>query len=106
MDLCHTLELQLNKGAKEADRLRKRVIASIGGWLRLTGKQHTIDTIKSIACRATGYSDFNKIPNERLRNLYNTFRNKQKDMDAAERIAMELLAQSYTTGATSPAILN
>ncbi|WP_304726879.1 hypothetical protein, partial [uncultured Alistipes sp.] len=85
MDLCHTLELQLNKGAKEADRLRKRVIASIGGWLRLTGKQHTIDTIKSIACRATGYSDFNKIPNERLRNLYNTFRNKQKDMDAAER---------------------
>ena len=106
MDLCHTLELQLNKGAKEADRLRKRVIASIGGWLRLTGKQHTIDTIKSIACRASGYSDFNKIPTERLRNLYNTFLNKQKDMDAAERIAMELLAQSYTTGTTSSAILN
>lgn len=106
MNLCHTLELQLNKGAKEADRLRKRVIASIGGWLRLTGKQHTIDTIKSIACRATGYSDFNKIPNERLRNLYNTFRNKQKDMDAAERIAMELLAQSHTMGTNCSAILN
>ena len=106
MNLCHTLEMQLNKDAKEADNLRKRVIASIGGWLRLTGKQHNIDTIKGIACRATGYSDFNKIPNERLRNLYNCFLNKQKDMDAAERIAMELLAQSYTTGATSPAILN
>lgn len=106
MDLCHTLELQLNKGAKEADRLRKRVIASIGGWLRLTGKQHTIDTIKGIACRATGYSDFNKIPNERLRNLYNCFLKKQKDMDAAEHIAMELLAQSYTAGRTSSAILN
>ncbi len=106
MDLCHTLELQLNKGVKEADILRKRVIASIGGWLRLTGKQHNIDTIKGIACRATGYQSFNKIPAERLRNLYNTFRNKQKDMDAAERIAMEFLAQSNTTGATSPVILN
>ena len=31
---------------------------------------------------------------------------QEEDMDAAERIAMELLAQSYTTGTTSPAILN
>lgn len=106
MNLCHTLELQLNKGAKEADALRKRVIASIGGWLRLTGKPHNIDTIKGIACRASGYSDFNKIPVERLRNLYNCFLKKQKDMDAVERIAMELLAQSHTMGTNYSAILN
>ena len=106
MNLCHTLELQLNKGAKEADALRKRVIAAIGGWLRLTGKSHNIDTIKSIACRASGYSDFNKIPTERLRNLYNCFLKKQKDMDAVERIAMELLAQSHTMGTNFSAILN
>ncbi|WP_304721751.1 hypothetical protein [uncultured Alistipes sp.] len=106
MNLCHTLELQLNKGAKEADALRKRVIAAIGGWLRLTGKSHNIDTIKSIACRASGYSDFNKIPTERLRNLYNCFLKKQKDMDAVERIAMELLAQSHTMGTNCSAILN
>ena len=106
MNLCHTLELQLNKGAREADALRKRVIAAIGGWLRLTGKSHNIDTIKSIACRASGYSDFNKIPTERLRNLYNCFLKKQKDMDAVERIAMELLAQSHTMGTNCSAILN
>ena len=106
MNLCHTLELQLNKVAKEADALRKRVIAAIGGWLRLTGKSHNIDTIKSIACRASGYSDFNKIPTERLRNLYNCFLKKQKDMDAVERIAMELLAQSHTMGTNCSAILN
>lgn len=100
MDLCHTLELQLNKGAKEADRLRKRVIASIGGWLRLTGKQHTIDTIKSIACRATGYSDFNKIPTERLRNLYNCFLQKQRDEKAIQNIADEYIAGMLLHGTT------
>ena len=40
MDLCHTLELQLNKGAKEADSLRKRVIASIGGGGSPGGEEH------------------------------------------------------------------
>ncbi len=82
-------------------------MAAIGGYLRKIHKESNAEIIKGIACRSTGYqSFFNKIPAERLRNLYNTFRNKQKDMDAAERIAMELLAQSYTAGKTSPAILN
>jgi len=35
--------------------------------------------IKGIACRASGYDDFNKIPKERLRNLYYAFNNKVKD---------------------------
>lgn len=100
MDLCHTLELQLNKGAKEADSLRKRVIASIGGWLRLTGKQHNIDTIKGIACRASGYSDFNKIPTERLRNLYNCFLKKQRDEKAVQSIADEYIAGMFSQGIT------
>ena len=98
IDVCASLSKQLegDKG-DQMDKLRKRAMAAIGGYLR---------KIKGIACRSTGYQSFNKIPAERLRNLYNTFRNKQKDMDAAERIAMELLAQSYTAGKTSPAILN
>lgn len=95
MDLCHTLELQLNKGAKAADALRKRVIAAIGGWLRLTGKQHNIDTIKGIACRASGYNNFNKIPAARLNNIYNAFRNKQKDTMAVEQITRDILAETY-----------
>jgi len=100
MDLCYTLELQLNKGAKEADSLRKRVIASIGGWLRLMGKQHNIDTIKSIACRASGYSNFNKIPTERLRNLYNCFLKKQRDAKAVQSITDEYIAGMFSQGIT------
>ena len=81
-------------------------MAAIGGYLRRIDREGNAEIIKGIACRSTGYRSFNKIPAERLRNLYNTFRNKQKDMDAAERIAMEFFAQSYTTEATTSAILN
>lgn len=107
IDVCASLSKQLegDKG-DQMDKLRKRAMAAIGGYLRRINREGNAEIIKGIACRSTGYQSFNKIPAERLRNLYNTFRNKQKDMDAAERIAMELLAQSYTTGATSPAILN
>ena len=84
-DLVHTLEKRLRPEANERDTLRKRAIAAIGGYLRLVGKTKSEQAenmryIKSVACRSTGYEDFNKIPNERLRNLYYTFLNKQKDI--------------------------
>ena len=101
MDLCHTLELRLNKGASEADHLRKRTIAAIGGWLRLTGKEENIEVIKGIACRATGYENFNKIPTERLRNVYNTFLNKQRDHRQAQAVADEYIAQILATAQTT-----
>ncbi len=93
MDLCHTLELRLNKGAQDADAVRKRTIAAIGGWLRLVGKENNIDIIKGIACRATGYDNFNKIPVERLRNIYNAFLKKQRDHKTATAIADEYFVQ-------------
>ena len=37
--------------------------------------------IKSIACRATGYKEFNKIPKERLRNVAHAFNYKVKDAE-------------------------
>ncbi len=107
IDVCASLSKQLegDKGDK-MDKLRKRAMAAIGGYLRKIGREGNAEIIKGIACRSTGYRSFNKIPAERLRNLYNTFRNKQTDMDAAERIAMELLVQSYATGTASSVILN
>lgn len=108
INVCGKLSAQANEktGAGEMDKLRKRAMAAIGGYLRKIDREGNAEIIKGIACRSTGYQSFNKIPAERLRNLYNTFRNKQKDMDAAERIAMEFFAQSYTTEATTSAILN
>ena len=68
----------------EADKWRKRVFAAIGGYLKLIGSESNANIIKAIACRATGYSNFNNIPKERLRNAYSTFLNKQKDFKALD----------------------
>ena len=109
IDICASLSKQLegNKG-DEMDKLRKRAMAAIGGYLRKINQASNAEIIKGIACRSTGYTSFNMIPAERLRNVYNTFRNKQKDIDTTESIAMELLAQRYTTttGKSSSAVLN
>ena len=94
IDLCNTLEQHAMPDLQAQSRERKRVIAAIGGWLRLSGTAkptpaENLAYIKSIACRATKYEDFNKIPTERLRNLYATFTNKQKDKRNLEAILQE-----------------
>lgn len=82
IDVCASLSRQLagDKG-NQMDRLRKRAMAAIGGYLRKINRESNAELIKGIACRATGYETFNKIPAERLRNLYNTFTNRQKEVD-------------------------
>ena len=72
------------------DKLRKAAMASIGGYLRKINRESNAGIIKGIACRSTGYDNFNKIPAERLRNLYHAFRNKQKDIDAVNTVAANL----------------
>jgi hypothetical protein len=47
--------------------------------------------IKQIACRSAQTSAFNRIPIERLRNIYYTFLNKQKDKATIERVMSEEL---------------
>ena len=88
IDICHALDRQING---DIDRLRKRVIASIGAYLRMAGREEGIELIKGIACNATGYASFNRIPKERLCNLYNAFRNKAKDMEGVERAVGQML---------------
>lgn len=93
IDICGVLSKQLEgTRAGEMDKLRKAAMASIGGYLRKTGSESNAGIIKGIACRATGYDNFNKIPAERLRNLYHAFRNKQKDIDAVNTVAASLYA--------------
>jgi hypothetical protein len=59
------------------DKARKRVIAVIGAWLRSRGMTEGIARIKGIACRAAKVDDFNKIPLNKLRALYEEWRNKK-----------------------------
>ena len=68
------------KHDEEMDKYRKRVIASIGAWLRAMNKEESLDIIKGIACRATGAKAFNLISLERLRSIYAAFNNKTKDL--------------------------
>lgn len=64
IDICAKLSEQVDEkqGTARLDKLRKQVIAAIGGWLRQTGQPENVAKIKGIAERASGYSDFNKIP--------------------------------------------
>lgn len=96
IDICAKLSEQVDhtQGTARLDKLRKQLIASIGRWLRETGQAEGISKIKGIAMRASGYSDFNKIPRERLRNLIATFNNKVKDARAVDALTDTLLMQA------------
>lgn len=75
-------EEQIEKVCIELQRIpniwRKRVIASIGGWLSVTHQEKDIDYIKAIACRSSKHDDFNHIPVSRLRDIYNEYLHKQE----------------------------
>lgn len=79
LEACNALDKLSNPKAAELDAERKRVLASIGGYLKMIGAGgNDIEKIKRIACRASECEVFNKIPIEKLRALYHTFKNKQK----------------------------
>lgn len=88
-ELCAVLERDNNPQAPVLDKLRKQVMASIGGWLKTIAQESDAQRIKAIACRATGYRRFNDIPAERLRNIYHAFLNKQKDFVSVNELAAE-----------------
>ncbi len=87
IDAIDKLDKQINPNLVDMDIWRKRVIAAIGGFLSLLKKSQNINEIKAIACRATEYDNFNKIPKQRLINIYYAFVAKQKDMKAATQVA-------------------
>lgn len=90
IDICGRLSEQADAKTRSLNRLRRQVMAAIGGYLRMTGREESSAVIIGIACRATGYREFNKIPEERLRNIYNAFVNKQKDARRVDEIAQSL----------------
>lgn len=108
INVCAKLSEQANKkaGHGEVDKLRKRVMASIGAYLRATGRKGNATVIKGIACRASGYDDFNKIPKERLRNLYYAFNNKVKDTRSVDSIAGSMGITGFLQFPEDKTILN
>lgn len=82
--VCNSLMHKSDPAMAEMDVWRKRLIASIGGWLRAMNKVDNITLIKGVACRASGKKAFNRIPKEQLRSLYNTFLNKARDIQSVD----------------------
>ncbi|WP_290455674.1 hypothetical protein, partial [Paramuribaculum intestinale] len=71
LELCDHLNEILNPEDAKTDKMRKRVIAAIGGWLRMIGKgDEGINYIKGVACQAAKTDNFNKISLERLTTIY------------------------------------
>jgi len=91
IEICNALDQLLNPHLAELDRHRKRLMASIGGWLRAMSIASNSAKIKSIACRASGRDNFNDIPLEQLRSLYAAFNKKQHDLRNVEQLTTEYI---------------
>lgn len=91
IEACNALDRELNPKLAELDRHRKRLIASIGAWLRAMNVQENIGKIKAIACRAAKRDEFNDIPLEQLRSLYSAFNKKKKDLETVEQLTKDEL---------------
>lgn len=96
LDVCAKLSCQLGSQKNTLDHLRKRAMASIGAYLKSVGRESNANLIKAIACRATGYEEFNKIPRERLLNLIATFNNKLKDLQGVNDAIASIMLQNFT----------
>ena len=111
-EVIDTLQGMVQQRDQVANDWRKRVIASIAGFLDVSpefGKllaqkapadqyRFKLKYIISMACRAAECKEFNEIPVARLQNLYYGFRQKQKDWAAIEQVVydvkMNLLTQN------------
>jgi hypothetical protein len=79
----------LNGIDPDADMWRKRCMAAIGGWLKSVNRTDNADIIKGIACKATGYEYFNKIPTSRLRDIYYEFSKKAKTSNSITKLVSD-----------------
>ena len=94
-EICGKLDLRANPAANTADQWRKRLIAAVNGYLRAMGKPGgNIAEIKAVACRAAQTDNFNRIPVERLKSLYNAFKNREKDLIKIDELTADLLLKS------------
>jgi hypothetical protein len=85
--LCREMKEQLND---KSDKWRKRVIASIFGYMKMTGREVNIDYVKRIACRSAGnYDNFNRIPPGKLQTVYYAFRDKQRVLERTGELMSE-----------------
>ncbi len=84
--LCRALQQRvLSAEEQDKDRWRKRLIAVVRHYLEQMGYRTDMVYIRDVIVRAAapqGSVRFNDLPLDRLRSLYNAFRQRCKDLEA------------------------
>jgi len=80
IEVCNTLNNMLNKDVDKLDKLRKRLIAAVGGYLTAMGKQSNLQIILGTIRRASEGRELNELKEAQLTSLYGAFNKAQKDM--------------------------
>lgn len=94
-EMIGNLKANQSRADTTADVWRNRLMAAVGAYLRAFNYTENPAAIKAIACRAAGMPNadcFNQIPLDRLRGLYNSFRNAARDRHSVDNVTEELAA--------------
>ena len=99
LELCNKLDKMSNPQLIELDLWRKRLLAAVGGYLKAADvvADNEIVLIKKIACIAAKKTEFNQIPLDRLKGLYNAFKNRESDIHTINKMTEQLIAGAGLT---------
>ena len=91
LDVCDKLDMMINPEKEEIDKWRKRVLAVMLEWRRLVGQDEDMSYVKAIASRAAGADHFNALSKQKLINLYNNFKEKNKQLKYINKLTRDEL---------------
>ena len=99
LELCNKLDKMSNPQLIELDLWRKRLLAAVGGYLKAADvvADNEIVLIKKVACIAAKKTEFNQIPLDRLKGLYNAFKNRESDILTINKLTEQLIAGAGLT---------
>ena len=99
LELCNKLDKMSNPQLIELDLWRKRLLAAVGGYLKAADvvADNEIVLIKKVACIAAKKTEFNQIPLDRLKSLYNAFKNRESDILTINKLTEKLIAGAGLT---------
>lgn len=97
-EICDFVRGIVRAKEQKKDKLRKRALRAVcqlcevmneewGGW----DEKRRIGYAKAILCRAAKVENFNKIGEDRLRSLANSFAKQRKDMDGVVAAVRDML---------------
>lgn len=91
LEACNALDKLANPEVADLDKWRKRVLASVLGYLRAMGMGEDMNKAKAIATRAAKAEYFNAIKVDQLRNIYSAFNKKTRDANSVEEVTRDMI---------------